>query len=277
MKLRSKTKLSEKYKSIQEFNDKHNVEFNPDQHGLNKSIVLDILNGHISLCSNPKYYFYIANYYELVEKNYSETKIWFKKGIAYDHSGCINGLAVYYDTIEQNIPKAIKYYKMAIEQKNSVGAMYNLAVHYEEHNNIENAIYYYKMAIDHDDTTSIIYLAKIFQKKGYYKEAIQYYKMALDKNAVDTITFPKMNLVNWYIHQSIGEKCEFTDKTQPKEVLIFKQKMKILSKTQDCPVCCQEKPCLPFECCHYLCYSCYVTIMSEIHGEKICPLCRIKL
>ena len=273
MKLRSDTQRSNKFKTIQDFNDEFGMNFGSNTND-NNSIILNILNGHELNPCNPKYFYYVANYYELVEKNCQESKKWYQKGIDFKQPGCMNNLGVYYETYEKNISEAIKCYEMAILENKNRYAMYNLGLYFEENKNNLNAIKYYKMAAEQGDKDAFANIARIFQKKGDYPEAIRHYKLAGTE-----ITFPVKNLGNWYIYKSIGEVGKFEDKTEPKEVLVFKQKNKWLLKTQDCPVCYQKnQQCIPFECCHYVCNSCYVIIMSEIHGQqKMCPLCRIKL
>jgi len=81
----------------------------------------------------------------------------------------------------------------------------------------------------------------------------------------------KMSLVNWYIHQETN--CKLIGK-KTKNIVIFDQKSRFLSKIQECPICLEEKKCISYECAHYSCLSCYVHIISD---SKKCPLCRFEL
>ena len=231
------------FKTIEEFSQTYNYSISLSLDVDEKSIVnilngnMDILNKNINKNLDPSYYNFIGIYYYEIEKNYSEAVKYYKMAIKLNHSNAMNNLAVYYDDIEKNYPEAVKYYKIAIKLNHS-NAMCNLGLYY-------------------------------CRIEKNYPEAVKYYKMALDHGQKINL---EMSLVNWYIHQETN--CEITGE-KTKEVVIFDQKSKFLSKIQECPVCLEEKKCIPYECAHYSCCSCYVKIMSS--DSKKCPLCRFEL
>lgn len=61
-------------------------------------------------------------------------------------------------------------------------------------------------------------------------------------------------------------------------VIIFKNKINRQSKKQKCAVCLIDTDCIPYECSHYNCIKCYVTIMSnQKSSRRVCPECRLAL
>ena len=214
--------------------------------------------------------FHLAMYYNDTEKNYSEAVRYYKMAISFGASTAMYNLALYYDDIEKNYPEVVRYYKMAISF-GDYDAMYNLAVYYGNiEKNYPEAVRYYKMAISFGDSGAMLGLAWCYKNIGKnYPEAVKYYKMAIENG--HEVKF-EMSLVNWYIHQLTN--CEISGE-KTKDVIVFNQKNQFMSKTEKCPVCLEEKKCIPFECTHYFCNWCYIRVMSD--SKKKCPLCRLDL
>ena len=287
-------------KSIEEFNKLYNFKIQPSSK-LDNNVILDILNGNLNL--DPSYYRFIGIYYDTIEKNYSEAVKYYKMAISFGDSNAMFHLAMYYNDTEKNYSEAVRYYKMAISFGAST-AMYNLALYYDDieknypevvryykmaisfgdydamynlavyYGNIEKnypeAVRYYKMAISFGDSGAMLGLAWCYKNIGKnYPEAVKYYKMAIENG--HEVKF-EMSLVNWYIHQLTN--CEISGE-KTKDVIVFNQKNQFMSKTEKCPVCLEEKKCIPFECTHYFCNWCYIRVMSD--SKKKCPLCRLDL
>ena len=142
-----------------------------------------------------------------------------------------------YNYIIKNNEEAKKYYLMAIEKGNSK-AMYNMGLLLHNNNQLEEAKKYYLMAIEKDNSKAMYNIKKIITPLECY-----------------------------YLYEK--HNIPFTEE-KTRDMHIFKNKISLLSKDDNCPICYEHSKCIPLECCHYLCITCYVKLY-----EEPCPVCRL--
>jgi len=70
-----------------------------------------------------------------------------------------------------------------------------------------------------------------------------------------------------YIGDKIGVKV-----MEDRELCILKNKERKYGEKCECPVCLEVKLCVPYECTHMNCVSCYIKIKNS---SSKCPLCRM--
>ena len=170
---------------------------------------------------------------------------------------------------QNNIDEAKKYYLMAIEKGNS-NAMYNMGNLLKEQNELEEAKKYYLMAIEKGHIDAMNNMGWLLNEQNELEEAKKNYLMAIDKgnvlaiNNIKKITTP---LERYYLYEK--HKIHFTEEIT-RDIHIFKNKISLSSKDDDCIVCYEHTKCISLECCHYLCATCYVKLY-----KGPCPVCRL--
>jgi len=57
-------------------------------------------------------------------------------------------------------------------------------------------------------------------------------------------------------------------------LIIFHNRYMFQKKSDKCPICLEDNViCIPTECCHYICVSCYTRLLKSKHSVE-CPCCR---
>ena len=229
----------------------------------------------------------LGNFYYKTEQNYELAKKYYLMAIDKNNSDAMNHLGNLYYEIEHDYKLAKKYYLMAIDKGNS-NAMFNLGnLYHETEQHYELAKKYYLMAIDEGNSCAMTNLGNYYYEiEKNYELAKKYYLMAIDEDNSDAM----FNL--GHIYYKIEKNYELTKKyylmsiRQEKNIIninknttfnedtreqhIYKNKRNCFMKILECPICIEEKECIPFECTHYFCDECYIK-----YYNKSCPICRL--
>ena len=241
-----------------------------------ESQIIEIFNGYVNDTDDPCLLNINGLYYKSI-KDYDQMKKYYQMAIEKNNSSAMFNLAIYYQSIK-DYEQMMKYYLMAIE-KGQETAMNNLASYYESIKDYEQMIKYYLMAIEKGNEMAMCNLAKYYESIKDYEQMKKYCLMAIEKDnkLIDKIKhlFKPLEL-----YLLLNQKEQFRQTIQYKEllnnydVIVYVNKCNLLKKENDCIVCMETNTmCIPLECVHYICISCYPAI---IYSKK-CPFCRLSI
>ncbi len=206
----------------------------------------------------------LGNYYNKIERNYTEAIKYYKMASCRGDSDAMNELGYYYDDNMRKYEEAVKYYLMAIENGNS-NAMCNLGKHYYYMKNYSEAIKYLQMAIEKGNVEAMDRLGHYYEEIRNYPEAIKYFKMAIDNRNLDSIFF-----IESIFRHNIDIFVNFllsNDYNPENEKLCF-IKEHLIKDNFECPVCYETFDySIKTGCNHHYCYECYSKIDT-------CAMCR---
>ncbi len=148
----------------------------------------------------------------------------------------------------------------------------NLGVYYAVLNKQNVALELFKKVVDKNEDSNVMYncgqtgneewhfdAAKKGNSKSYeYIEGMYY-------NPAETYLICKQYNIPFK---------KTNDTVYEKDLNIMINKCNIALKTTECPVCLENVNCIPMECNHYLCLSCYRIIVFR---DKPCPVCKMKI
>ena len=149
--------------------------------------------------------------------------------------------------------KNMKKYLLLSHEHNNFNSSYNLGCYYQFiEPNEEEMIKYYIIAIEHNHERVLENIIKY-----YHNNILKVY-----------LIFKKYQTKNKYIEFQL-KKLE-----EKNSVIYFLcNKVRLLSKTQECPICLDTTICIPIACSHYFCVECYVVCMTN----NKCAYCLHKL
>jgi tetratricopeptide (TPR) repeat protein len=281
------------FKSLDDVSTKLNLRLDKNSLAREEEI-LNIYNGKFEkIDMNDSYLLpIIGNYYMLIKKDYITMKKYYMKSINFGSTIAMTNLglyyfnkkdymlmkkyylmaiyknyadaslylACYYTIIEKNSTLMKKYYLIAIELENDI-AMNNLGCYYRDtEKDYDLMTKYLLMAIDKDNIDAMNNLGSYYlTTKCNMKLAKPYYLMAIKNgNNYGINIFSNLEL---YIN--LGEKYYSNNK----EINIYKNKMSLLGKELECPICMEDCRCIPLECCHYVCGNCYLLLYKTKCAE----------
>ena len=224
--------------------------------------------------------YHTGAYLRYIKYDFDKAIEYYLKSIEKKNGHAMNDLGFYYYSIEKNYELTKKYYLMAIEQKMGK-SMYSLGHYYENiENNIEIAKKYYTMGAELNYSEAIEALGDIHNYMEKNKDdAIKCYVKAISLgnfNAYKELEQIANQLEIFSIFEK--NKIDYKDKMNKmnnknaRDIQIYKNKIKHLSNTDDCPICLDENVlCIPVTCsAHFICTDCYTKIY-----DKPCPICRL--
>lgn len=221
--------------------------------------------------------YHTGAYLRYIKYDFYRAIEYYLKSIEKKNGHAMNDLGYYYYTIEKNYELTKKYYIMAIEQK-MCKSMYSLGHYYENiENNIEIAKKYYTMGAELNYSEAIEALGDIHNYiENNKNDAIKCYVKAISLgnfNAYKELEQIANQLEIFCIFEK--NKIDYNDKMtikNSKDIQIYKNKIKHISKNDDCPICLNENVhCIPVTCsAHFICTDCYTKIYN-----KPCPICRL--
>jgi tetratricopeptide (TPR) repeat protein len=198
--------------------------------------------------------FYLGFYYGKLG-DFDNMHKYYLDGITYEKcEACMYNYGVYFKG-EKEFDNMKKYFEMVIEQKKDIKTTFEYAKYYQEINDIDNAIKYYSMYIDFEesfvetnkDDNERLSAILLFDVISLY-EKIYERKISVNKIKPDV----KKNYV------------KYTTKKR-----IMENKIKCLSKEDNCPLCMHDSTVIPLDCClHFYCEDCYIKLNK-------CPECHI--
>jgi hypothetical protein len=144
-----------------------------------------------------------------------------------------------------NTDIAIKYYLMAI-QNGHIVSLWNLSILYYKINDTINAK---KMLLEYINIapTEIDMIEALQQVELWCKSPIVSYNLIY-----------KIVNKNNDINKILQSKIKELQNSYP--VICYMQKIKLLGKVEECPICFHIKINIPLECVHYVCIDCYTKI-----------------
>ena len=219
------------FSSLKEVTLKYDINFS-DEHNKYLNEILDIYNGKID-----KY----------------------KKS---EDGLILNVMGLYYQYIEMDYELMKKYYLMSIELGNTT-AMNNLGNYYKNiDTDYELMMKYYLMAIELRHSVSMNTLGNYYHFiEEDYELMKKYYLMAIESDYEENDII--LSDIEKYYYLKIYKN--------KKDVNIFKNKVSMNSKEQECGICDIDELCIPLECSHFVCRECYIKFY-----ESKCPYCRME-
>jgi tetratricopeptide (TPR) repeat protein len=232
-------------------------------------------------------YYSLGLYHQFVSYNYDLMKKYYKSGLkTIDKSDILNNLGFYYIDIEKKYDFGVKYYLESIKL-NNIHAMNNLGMYYY---NIEKnyilAKKYYQMACDNNLVQAYNNMALYFYEiDNNYQIAKLYFIESIisDINNIENITNVKKNMKHiytpleryiWFLQNSINiDKNEEDEFNKDEQIIIFKNRLNLFGKFEECCICMVDYTVIPLECTHYICVDCYPKIINSAK----CPLCRTNI
>lgn len=283
---------------VKEIEEKYNICFN----SYNNNNIIRIFNGNIlnEDNKNGENLNIIGIYYYYVKFKYKKAKKYFIKSIKLGCNKAYNNLGNYYkDKYKYNT--AIKYYLISYSYNtNCIASIKNLARCYLAINKYDLAEKYYLISVN---TKNILVLEEIGNFYLYYKNNyklaekyyLQFYNSNYDIIIASELLFKFYKIINNYelaikfyiiaINNGFNKKKQYFDKLilyhylgekyyeNIKSINIYKNKVNLLYKNDDCPICLDNNvKCISLECCHFYCTNCYV----KVYIEKKCPICKME-
>ena len=221
---------------------------------------------------------------ELVEKgkqyheqhNYKEMRNCFLMAINKGSVEAMYQIGFYYE-MSLDFYNMEKYYKMASEYGHA-DAMNALACHYDVRNDYANMMKYFNLAIEHKNPFAMINFGTYHRKHDNIPEAKKYYLMALRTSPkvykyITSVSQIFSDIELYYILDNLTERTDDMNKMmdnllEKHNVFCYRNKIRILGKENECPICLETKMSVPMECAHYVCTYCFTQIKS-------CPQCSI--
>lgn len=214
----------------------------------------------------------LANFYrnridceELAEKYYLIT-------ITKGRFDSIKDLADLYNE-QKKYNLAEKYYIMLIEKELGIDNM-----KLDEHSLAE---IHYLMKVSDDQIHAMISLGSMYEDQDKYELAEQYYLMAIVKGNMDAIDhFENIAETDLYIYHKLSKITSKNEDVNKKinekisslksnfKIKCFENKLKFLSRTDQCPICLDYTVLIPLECTHFYCSDCFIKINK-------CAICNI--
>lgn len=211
-------------------------------------------------------------------KKFDLAEMYYTKAISNGNQLALINLGILYEQNKQ-YDLAEKFYLKSIDYGRE-SAIHRLASLYERQHKIDLAESYYLLALDKKSSHALIDLIKFYDRNNRKDLAIKYSIEALFSNEKDcNFGYKKINKVCNYNelklyslldnitnkNQFINGKINELDKIR--DVKYFKNKINLLSKEDQCPICLDEHVLvIPKECAHFYCRECYVEI-------KKCSIC----
>ena len=219
------------FSSLEEITLKYNMNFN-DEHNKYINEILDVFNGKIDKYKN------------------SEDRF------------ILNMIGIYYHFMGHDSELMKKYYLMAIDlgQKS---AMNDLGYYYHfTEKNYDLMKKYYLMAIELGNYTAMNNLSHYYRYIERNHEMMKkYYSMAIE-SGYDEARIALSDIKKYYYLGIYKNK---------RDVNIFKNKVSMNSKEQECGICDNDELCISLECSHFVCRDCYI----KFYDSK-CPFCRME-
>ena len=174
---------------------------------------------------------------------------------------------------------ALKYMLMAFNHdKTNNEVLGNLGTIYVFMKDYDNAIKYFNLAIDNGFPKAYSAICMVYIEKYDKQLAEKYFLKAYFHNEFDEVLFEHMrilykNTMEFYNFLTKIEKpneyiikCMNQYKSENKQIRHFQNKLHMLSKEGECPICYEERKLIPRECTHWFCQDCYA------YNTK-CPMC----
>lgn len=220
--------------------------------------------------------YHTGAYLRYIKKDYTNALQYYLKSIEKHNVHAYNDLAFYYYTVEKNYELTKHYYNIAVEH--GMGkSMFSLGHYYDNiEDNIEMAKKYYLMACEKNIKEAYESLGDIYNYVDKNTPlAIQYYIKSISLGNEDAIKeleniTSHLEMINLFEKNNIQYNCD--DPKKNNSLQIYKNKIKYLSRTSECPVCLNDNLlCIPVNCsAHFVCTECYIKIY-----DKPCPVCRL--
>jgi hypothetical protein len=252
------------FSSLEEITLKYNMNFN-DEHNKYINEILDVFNGKIDKYKNSEDRFIlnmIGIYYHFMGHDSELMKKYYLMAIELGYDNAMYNLGRRYHFVEKNYELMKKYYLMAIDlgQKS---AMNDLGYYYHfTEKNYDLMKKYYLMAIELGNYTAMNNLSHYYRYIERNHEMMKkYYSMAIE-SGYDEARIALSDIKKYYYLGIYKNK---------RDVNIFKNKVSMNSKEQECGICDRDELCIPLECSHFVCRDCYI----KFYDSK-CPFCRME-
>jgi tetratricopeptide (TPR) repeat protein len=193
--------------------------------------------------NNGKVLFLYARYYQFVEKNYIQMKIYLLRSADNGFSDAYNCYGAHILNVDKNIADAKTYFKIgaalnnsncfvnlseicknkgkkdkqqmylekAIEIDENLFAIRNLAIYYKNENDNELFKRYIKMGIRKNDRQSIYAYGMHYLKLKNIDKAIKYFRMGAELNEMYCLN--QLSYIYTYIQRDLDKINEYTDKS----------------------------------------------------------------
>jgi tetratricopeptide (TPR) repeat protein len=165
-----------------------------------------------------------------------------------------------------DINKAIEYFEKGVELKNIDCIYFYGEFLIKILNDEDKMLYYMKMCNDLGEKSAYIYVAEYFETVKKMDSAKEYWIKVVKNGNFNY----KYKLTQLSLYYYIGDHYDKFNR----DVVIFQNKCKYLSKIDKCPVCINDNiKCIPYDCsAHFICEECYIRVKDS--NNKQCPVCR---
>lgn len=271
----SRTKLN----SIEMINNTYNINLKCIT---NHNIIISVFNNvNIKSCKTGTIDNIKGLCYQFKYKDIKSAEYYFLIAIKKGNISSILNIAYLYFGCEKYV-NALTYFMIYVNdriKKNediNDDILFRIGYIYEHLNSIDEAIKYYIKSAKKDNIYAMFNLAHIFMSVNDKNNFEKYFILAYKQNS--KLTMKKFNKLNDNLYLYIlltnsGIQIDCDIILNDRNVIIYKNKLNALKKTDTCIICMEEAVCIPLECTHYLCINCYPIIIKQ----KKCHVCRMEL